>query len=568
MTRSRFVFSMVLLVSLLAPGAVPGLAQDDAEDCAAFLDAVSMELDALYADLAAGQARYISAAADAPDEVTLMASTFTELDTDTMQIGAVPDTLDLALFRPVEGVTAALLGGAMTDVAAPASETASTVTVTSTANPNLNLREGPSADYPVLAVLSLGESAVADGRNEAGDWLRLRREDLTVWGFAEYLESEDDIEALPVLADDDRSRPDLYSAPFQAFTLITGDGCAGSGVLVQRINAAEDAEPSYLRVNGVGLAFTDATFLLSASAEDALDVTVLAGSVRISAPGSEPLTAEAGALASVEPGMPLAEAGRFPLYTVPIMPLSLLPAIDVLACMIGLPVDVEPVTMHAGPGADYVRLTDSLTADSNYVTTGYAADDGGALWWQLDVPGRDQAWVPQDGTFTLGLCADIAEVEAPVVVAPAPATGGDASGGGGDASGGSDAGGDTGGEQPAASSSLVPAGQTVWQSYPGTDNLSGTCNTPPIPLCDHLVAIVNNGDGTISWRGQEPTPYTLIPTGSNTFVYNGRRMQNDGTLSMNLTFTSASTWSMTMVVVYDSDAACQHTFYYTADFQW
>jgi hypothetical protein len=390
---------------------------------------------------------------------------------------------------------------------------------------------------------------------------------LTVWGFAQYLETEEDTQALPVLADDDRSRPDLYGAPFQAFTLTTGDvsGCAGAGVLVQRTDEPEDAELSYLRVNGVGLAFTDATFLLSAPAEDALDVTALGGSVRISAPGSEPLTAEAGALASVEPGLPLAEAGRFPLGVVAGLPLDLLPTGDVLACLVGLEADTEPVTMHAGPGADYVRLTDLLTADSHYVATGYAADDGDALWWQLDVPGRDQAWVPQDGALALGLCQDVAEVEAPVVVAPAPAAGG----GGGDSGGsGGDAGGDTGGEQPAASSSLVPAGQSVWQSYPGTDNLSGTCSTPPIPLCDHLVAIVNNGDGTISWRGQEPTPYTLTPTGSNTFAYNGRRIQNDGTLSMNLTFTSASTWSMTMVVTYDNDAACQHTFYYTANFQW
>ncbi|MCS6835730.1 MAG: hypothetical protein NZ750_06915 [Anaerolineae bacterium] len=109
------------------------------------------------------------------------------------------------------------------------------------------------------------------------------------------------------------------------------------------------------------------------------------------------------------------------------------------------------------------------------------------------------------------------------------------------------------------------APQTViYQADSGPDVLSGTCNTPPIEACSHPAAITPNADGTISWRGQEPVPYRMQPVGPNTFVYRGRNVLNNARLSLELTLTSESTWSMTMTTVYDNDPLCNHTYYYTA----
>ena len=87
-------------------------------------------------------------------------------------------------------------------------------------------------------------------------------------------------------------------------------------------------------------------------------------------------------------------------------------------------------------------------------------------------------------------------------------------------------------------------------------------------MCAHLAAIVPNADGSISWRGQEPQPYTMQSVGNGTYSYNGRNALGNGNLQMTLTFTSATEWTMTATTVYDNDPGCQHTFYYTATRSW
>jgi len=114
------------------------------------------------------------------------------------------------------------------------------------------------------------------------------------------------------------------------------------------------------------------------------------------------------------------------------------------------------------------------------------------------------------------------------------------------------------------SASFLAAQTTVYQAESGPDVLSGTCSSPPIAACSHPAAITPNADGTVDWRGQEPLPYRMQPTGPNTFVFQGRNALNNANLSLELTLTSATTWNLTMTTVYDNDPLCNHTYYYSA----
>ena len=72
----------------------------------------------------------------------------------------------------------------------------------------------------------------------------------------------------------------------------------------------------------------------------------------------------------------------------------------------------------------------------------------------------------------------------------------------------------------------------------------------------------------MSWRGQEPLPYTLTQTAPNTYAYNGRSVLGNGNVSFLLTFTSETTWQLTLTTVFDNDPQCNHTFYYNATRSW
>jgi hypothetical protein len=121
----------------------------------------------------------------------------------------------------------------------------------------------------------------------------------------------------------------------------------------------------------------------------------------------------------------------------------------------------------------------------------------------------------------------------------------------------------TGASAALFSTALVPTGETIWVADPGHDILSGECVTPPLPVCPHPTAISPNG-ATLSWRGQEPLPYTLRLAGDNAYTYNGRNNLNNANVTMALTFTSTTTWTMTMTQIFDADPSCVHTLYYNA----
>ena len=187
--------------------------------------------------------------------------------------------------------------------------------------------------------------------------------------------------------------------------------------------------------------------------------------------------------------------------------------------------------------------TSEIDANSSATVTGQVTADDGSTWLLLDNSG----WVSNDSVTTAGVCTAVPEVAADVLQQQA----------------------NVNVSVPPQSSSyshdLLTAPQSIWQAHTGADHLSGTCSSPPIAQCDHLAAITVNPDGTISWRGQEPLPYTMQATGSNSFHYSGRSGLNNANLTFSLTLTSGGTWVGTMQYVFDSDPTCTHTFNYTAE---
>ncbi|MBN1967654.1 MAG: SH3 domain-containing protein [Anaerolineae bacterium] len=445
-----------------------------------------------------------------------------------------------------QSITMILFGDAeLTSVVDPNTGDVPTITLQNVAGYPINLRSGAGTNYAVVAALDNNAQVIADGRNAdatsgAGVWYRVLSDAGPAWVFGSLVTVADGDPATLV----ERAIDDVllaYSAPMQAFTLTTAPdagacGAGSSGLFIQ----ADGEATAHMQVNGIDISFASATLLVQAPTEAMTQLIVLSGSVGVSYNG---IGASAGEGARVEVEY-ANEAGPFVHQSYRFLEvdgalLDLLPA--PAACTTGVLAAEDDVTLYYGPGEAYGTLA-PMDPELHYTVTGQYVDEDGVLWWRLDIRGYAQGWVMQDAVQTVGTCAEVAEVGAPSLVSNP--------GGGGAASG------------------LVPAGQSVWQANPGLDQMSGTCNGPALAFCAHLVAIEPYPDGSLSWRGQEMIPYTMQAAGNNTYVYNGRNQINNGTLSLTLTFTSESTWSMTYIATLDSDPACQHTFYYTATRSW
>lgn len=469
----------------------------------------------------------------------------------------------LSLPGAADGVPAVLFGAASLARPAAAESDRPTLEIRHGGGAAINLRNGAGITYEVVGQLQPGENALADGRNEQADWLRIQYADGIAWVFTPLITWDGDAgatDALEVLLPNDVTPAFAAGEPFQAVTLATGaaegaaDGaqpCAGapSGLLLQY----SGAETANVQVNQVTLEFSDATLLVTAAAGDALEVKVLAGTVTATARGV-PQDAAVGqgvrvALSGADGLTPAAAPTTLAAYPFPAMayaPLDLLPGS--VACMVGVPAQGQDVALRVGPGANRGELG-SMSASASYPVLGWANDPEGAPWWEVDT-GGENAWVAQAAVRAVGACADVAQVEAPpLVIAPAVPAGGDSSAG----AGGAD---------------LAPAANSVWQMNPGTDNMSGECSgAPAINFCEHLAAIAPVSGG-ITWKGMEPTGYTLAQVQPNVYSYAGPNAAGNGTISLTLSFTSETALKMTMSLVLASEPNCQHVYYYTGTRNW
>lgn len=438
-------------------------------------------------------------------------------------------------------IAMALFGGAQVTYSAPetAVPTEQPLTVSNKSGYNVNLRQGPGKDFELAGFFGWDKTSTVDGRSADNDWLRLQTDDGFAWIASDLVSLQGDINNLPVLSGD--------ASPMQQFTLRTPDesadcGAGAAGLLVSRTGSDNVG----LQVNGTNLTFDTATLLLQAKPNANLEIYVIEGETAVDADG-EHITAQEGETAEIALGginglqaaaAPLVKPS-YPFTTMIGIPL-LLVSDESLACTAGLSDDIATVSLFEQPNND-AAITGLLLLDAHYTVSGMVTDDQGNNWWKLD-----QGYVRQDTVQVTGACDVVAEISgtSSVVSADNMST-------------------NTGATSTMFASDIVPVGDTIWSADPGQDILSGTCLMPPLPVCPHPVAITPNG-GTLSWRGQEPLPYTLRLTGDNAYSFSGRNNLNNADVNMSLTFTSATTWMMTTTQVFDNDSACVHTLYYNA----
>jgi hypothetical protein len=141
----------------------------------------------------------------------------------------LPDTL------PGQNVTILLFGEVILENAgAPLPPT-----LTITGGQTINIRSGPGTENRVLAKFNSGDIATADGRTEAGDWVRIQLADgSTGWVSTDLVQIEGDVTTLNVVEAASEAGGITYG-PLQAFYFTSGVGSADcaeapqDGILIQ-----------------------------------------------------------------------------------------------------------------------------------------------------------------------------------------------------------------------------------------------------------------------------------------------------------------------------------------------
>jgi uncharacterized protein YraI len=175
-----------------------------------------------------------------------------------------------------QNVTMMLFGDA---ILTSASQAPPSFNVTSTGG--INVRGGPSTSDVVVAGLAAGEVVNANGRNEAGDWLRIvlegdeGEESQLAWVYASLMTAEDDIQTLRVV---EVGEP--LERALQSFTLRTtaNDDAIVNGLLIQ---APEADMMAQLTVNGV-LVELDGTAFIESNTDNGLAIAILEGEAVVS----------------------------------------------------------------------------------------------------------------------------------------------------------------------------------------------------------------------------------------------------------------------------------------------
>lgn len=485
--------------------------------------------DGLSADFESGEKIDLSA-------VNILSTIDTEAN-DSLGIAIANAQMNLA----DDAVQMVLFGDAtITNLVEAMAGPLTTFIATNTAGYPVNLRDGAGTNFNVAGTMDEDASLTIDGRNEAADWFRVQTDDGIAWVYISLVSIDGNARELTVL-------DSPYTAPMQNFTLSapideTSCNVATSGLLMQYTGDAR----AQIGVNGVDVKFSDATLLLQATPSETLNIQVITGEVVVTSQNTE-RTATIGELVTV--GIddkliaiaPPSIDGDYDFANIAGAPTPLLNE-DTLMCVAGIGYGDDAVSVYGGPSDEY-SLIQSMENTGHYGVLGYAENEN-ELWWKVET-GRSQSWVPQSSVRTAGICSTVEVADIPALVTNTVQN--------------------TGG----GNVSFVPPVQSVWQAESGPDVLTGDCsNSAPLAVCSHLAAVIPVGDGSIQWRGQEPVPYTLQNTGLNTFFSQGRNFQNNGNVTLNLTFISEVQWNLTYSTIYDNAPACTHTFYYTGTPRW
>jgi hypothetical protein len=309
----------------------------------------------------------------------------------------------------------------------------------------LYVRETPEPDSEIITRMGLRETAMANGRTENGDWLRILipGTQQLAWVAREVLTSPQDINQLNIVDD---TTP--FYRPFQIFDLRSGandapcEGAPESGLLIQTPNTFTEVE---LVINGV-------TFRLAATAfvqasEGVLIVDTLDGYVEVEAQSSTqyipagsqariPLDAEGSASGPPEPARPYAQErlAVLPLNNLPYrfnLPVAL--SADEIETLVAafyapppspVPPDdemnanrcvrkvLQEASLWAGPGMFY-EVIKPIPYGTRVYPVYQVMDAEGDLWWQLN----NNNWIRADAVTSTGECTDVPVLD--TIVPPA-----------------------------------------------------------------------------------------------------------------------------------------------------
>lgn len=148
-------------------------------------------------------------------------------------------------------------------------------------NTNINVRSGPGTGYNVITGLAAGDTVVADGRNEASDWVRIQLPDDagTGWLYVPLVTVDGEVSTLDVVEATTTDGTGTTYGPMQAFTFSTGigssecDGVPADGILIQTPEGAGKVD---LLINEVQISLGSTAFLQNLS-DDSIVVGLLEG---------------------------------------------------------------------------------------------------------------------------------------------------------------------------------------------------------------------------------------------------------------------------------------------------
>ena len=115
---------------------------------------------------------------------------------------------------------------------------------------------------------------------------------------------------------------------------------------------------------------------------------------------------------------------------------------------------------------------------------------------------------------------------------------------------------------------VSPKQRSVWNTTVGTDNMTGDCKASVLPAYGLVQITPNLAAKSLTWKNQEPEPYTLQASAPNQFQYSGPTVTKDGTVTMTVTFTDDKNFSMTRDFVATNAPGCNHHHDYVGVFQW
>ncbi len=298
-------------------------------------------------------------------------------------------------------------------------------TVTVEATGSLNVRMAPDIESDIIETLPLRATLIANGRAEAGGWLRvlLPGSDRLGWVSLDVVRVTGDINTLYGVTPETP-----YLRPYQVFSVTTGRDdarCAGtpeSGLLLQAPTEAE----AVVTVNDVRLRLRGTLFL---QADETMTFNLLDGQMVVEsgyAPAGSRVRVVDGAAMAAEPFDPVDLAG-LPVnnltYRVQIPSPATESAIaDFIAAALAAPTatpdpvilsrqqcrrtTLRAVTVWAGPGTFYEVLRD-LARDTRVDPVFSTETSAGEVWWQL----RTGGWLRASNIESTEACGVVPGVE-------------------------------------------------------------------------------------------------------------------------------------------------------------